>query len=157
MGDRLAACDTAVERIVRIPGCAFVSRSSWYRTEPVGVQGQEWYLNGALAVETELTARDLLGRLLAVEKGMGRERKERWGPRTLDLDLLLFGQEIIEEEGLIIPHPLMHLRRFVLVPLVEIAPDLLHPTLRMSVSRLLSELPEEGQAVTPWKDEECCA
>jgi 2-amino-4-hydroxy-6-hydroxymethyldihydropteridine diphosphokinase len=154
MGDRRAVCEAAVEQIARIPGCALVGRSNWYRTEPVGVQGQDAYLNGVLALEASGSPGNLLKQLLAIEKRMGRERKERWEPRTLDLDLLLFGEEIVHKEGLTLPHPLMHLRRFVLVPLAEIAPGLVHPSLQKSVSAMLAELPEQGQAVVQWKDDE---
>jgi 2-amino-4-hydroxy-6-hydroxymethyldihydropteridine diphosphokinase len=154
MGDRRAACEAAVLRIAGIPGCAVVGRSGWYWTEPVGVEGQERYLNGVVAAEAGGSPRDFLARLLAIEDAMGRERKGRWEPRTLDLDLLLYGEEIVREEGLILPHPLMHLRRFVLVPLAQIAPGLLHPVLRRPVAALLAELPQEGQTVVPWKDDE---
>ena len=154
LGDRRAACEAAVMRIAGIPGCTVVARSGWFWTEPVGVEGQDPYLNGVVAAKAETTPRDLLEQLLAIEKAMGRERKGRWEPRTLDLDLLLFGDEIVREEGLILPHPLMHLRRFVLVPLAQIAPGLLHPVLRKPIAALLEGLPQEGQAVVPWKDDE---
>ncbi|PKN22234.1 MAG: 2-amino-4-hydroxy-6-hydroxymethyldihydropteridine diphosphokinase [Deltaproteobacteria bacterium HGW-Deltaproteobacteria-21] len=88
---------------------------------------------------------------------MGRLRKERWEPRVIDLDLLLFGGEIVQEEDLAVPHPLMHLRRFVLVPLVQLAHDLRHPVLLKTMAELLQELPEDGQDVIPWKAIECCA
>lgn len=158
MGDRLANCVRAAEEIAAVPGFEVVSRSEWFLTRPVGVDGQqEWYLNGVLAADSEISPRLFLANLLEIEKSMGRLRKERWGPRVIDLDLLLFGGEIVQEEDLAVPHPLMHLRRFVLVPLVQLAHDLRHPVLLKTMAELLQELPEEGQDVIPWKAIECCA
>jgi 2-amino-4-hydroxy-6-hydroxymethyldihydropteridine diphosphokinase len=153
MGDRTANCKAAVGEIGRIPGCRVVDRSDWFFTEPVGVHGQEWYLNGVAAADVEIPARELLDHLLAIEKKMGRVRKDRWEPRILDLDLLLFGGGTIHEDGLAVPHPLMHQRRFVLVPLSQMAPDLNHPVLQKTMAELLDALPEDGQAVTSWKGE----
>jgi 2-amino-4-hydroxy-6-hydroxymethyldihydropteridine diphosphokinase len=157
MGDRLNNGIRAAERIAAVPGCRVVNCSEWFLTKPVGVDGQEWYMNGVLAADSEITPGRLLGHLLEIEKGMGRLRKERWGPRTIDLDLLLFGDEIVHEQGISVPHPLMHLRRFVLVPLVQLAPALLHPVLLKTMTELLHELPEDGQDVVPWKESRCCA
>ena len=158
MGDRLANCVRAAEEIAAVPGLRVVSCSEWFLTRPVGVVGQqEWYLNGVLAADSEISPRLFLANLLEIEKSMGRLRKERWGPRVIDLDLLLFGGEIVQEENLAVPHPLMHLRRFVLVPLVQLAHDLRHPVLLKTMAELLHELPEDGQDVIPWKAIECCA
>ncbi len=157
LGDRHAHCTAAVEEIEGIPGSSVVQRSDWFWSEPVGVEGQEWYLNGVVAVETAVSPRELLDHLLAIEKKMGRVRKVRWEARVLDLDLLLFGDEVIQEEGLTVPHPLMHQRRFVMVPLVQIAPNLRHPASQKTVSELLGSLPEAGQVLVPWRPDECCA
>jgi 2-amino-4-hydroxy-6-hydroxymethyldihydropteridine diphosphokinase len=151
LGDRLKHCTTAVEKISGLPGCVLSGVSPWYRTQPVGVEGQGWYLNGVAAVEAEIPARELLKNLLAIEAQMGRVRKERWEARTIDLDILLFGSDVIDEEGLIIPHPHMHLRRFALVPLAQLDPALIHPVLGIRVGALLERLPEAGQEVSPWK------
>ncbi len=156
LGDRLNNCLRAVEEIAAVPGFHVVSRSEWFLTKPVGVDGQEWYMNGALAADSVISPRRFLDHLLEIEKRMGRLRKERWESRIIDLDLLLFGDEVILEEGLSIPHPLMHLRRFVLVPLVQLAPGLMHPVLLKTMAELLHELPEDGQDVVPWKAIECC-
>ena len=132
-----------------IQGCTVSAVSKWYLTQPVGVTGQEWYVNGAAAVRTTGTAEELLKRLLGVERFMGRVRSIKWEPRLIDLDLLLFGNEMIDQEDLKVPHPLMHQRRFVLVPLSEIAPDVIHPRLGVSIRELLNSLPEEDSAVRP--------
>jgi 2-amino-4-hydroxy-6-hydroxymethyldihydropteridine diphosphokinase len=134
LGDREGTIRAAV---AALPGVLAVS--SLRETEPVGVTDQPRFLNGVAALETELSARDLLETLLAVERRLGRERRERWGPRTIDLDLLLFGQEAIDEPGLTVPHPRLHERRFALEPLAEIAPDALIPG-RGRVANLLAEL-----------------
>lgn len=156
-GDRPANCRRAVKEVACIPGCAVVECSDWFLTEPVGVKGQDWYLNGVLAVDTEISPRDLLLHLLAIEKRMGRVRKTHWESRVMDLDLLLYGEEIVHGEDLVVPHPLMHQRRFVLAPLAQIAPGLRHPCLESTIAELLERLPEEGQAIFPWRGNECCA
>jgi 2-amino-4-hydroxy-6-hydroxymethyldihydropteridine diphosphokinase len=134
LGDREGTIRAAV---AALPGVLAVS--SLRETEPVGVTDQPRFLNGVAALETELSARDLLDTLLALERRLGRERRERWGPRTIDLDLLLFGEEAIDEPGLTVPHPRLHERRFALEPLAEIAPDALIPG-RGRVANLLAEL-----------------
>ena len=105
----------------------------------MGKTDQPMFLNGVAVVDTELSARELLELLLAVERGLGRERRERWGPRTIDLDLLLYGDETIDEPGLTLPHPHLHERRFVLEPLAELAPELVVPG-RGRVKDLLAKL-----------------
>ena len=149
LGDKRANCEQAVERVGRIPGCRIVQCSPWFLTRPVGVEGQGWYLNGAASLEAKISAHELLSRLLEVESAMGRVRAERWGPRMIDLDLLLFGQEIISDQDLQVPHLLMHTRRFVLVPMVHLAPQLVHPVLRRTMAELLDRLEGEGQEVIP--------
>ena len=89
----------------------------------------------------------LLKSLLAIEADLGRERKKKWDPRTIDLDILLFGQDVTDEHDLTVPHPYLHLRKFVLVPMTQLVPDLIHPVLGNTMSELLDSLPEEGQAV----------
>jgi 2-amino-4-hydroxy-6-hydroxymethyldihydropteridine diphosphokinase len=116
-----------------------VAVSPLRETDPVGVTDQPRFLNGVAALETELAPRELLDVLLAVERRLGRERRERWGPRAIDLDLLLYGDEVIDEDGLKIPHPRLHERRFVLEPLADLAPQLVVPGLG-GVEDLLAEL-----------------
>ena len=121
-----------------------------YSTEPVGVNGQEWYLNCVAEISSGISAKRLMERLLAIEKDMGRVREGgRWQARIIDLDILMFGMELIHEDNLTVPHPLMHRRRFVIVPMVDLAPDLIHPSLGKSMSELLQEIPEDGQEVKP--------
>lgn len=118
LGDREATIRAAIDAL---PGIVGVSELR--ETDPVGVVDQPAFLNGAVALETELGPRELLDALLAVERDLGRERRERWGPRTIDLDLLLYGDETIDEPGLTVPHPRLHERRFALEPLLDLDPD----------------------------------
>ncbi len=147
LGDKLANCLRAIELIRGIPGCSLIAGSDFYRTEPVGVEKQDWYVNAVISLSTSISAQGLLGSLMGIEEGMGRVRTGKWAPRTIDLDILLFGQDIINDKDLEIPHPFMHLRRFVLVPMVQLAPELIHPVLGKSMSELLEDLSDEGQTV----------
>ncbi len=135
----------------QIPGCELSGCSDWYLTNPVGVREQGWYVNGVVSMFTGMLAKDLLSRLMAIEADMGRVRRQRWESRIIDLDILLFGHEIIDKEKLTIPHPLMHLRKFVLVPMVELAPDLVHPSLGLSMAALLQKIQEDSQVVSQLK------
>lgn len=140
LGDRERTLHAAIDALAADDGVEVVSVSVLRETEPVGVGQQPLYLNGAAEVETTLTARELLDRLLAVEQRFGRIRvPDEHGPRTLDLDLLLYGDEVIHEPGLTVPHPLLHERRFVLEPIAELAPGLVVPG-RGDVESLLSGL-----------------
>jgi 2-amino-4-hydroxy-6-hydroxymethyldihydropteridine diphosphokinase len=152
IGDRVSNCLKAVEEIKEIHGCRFISQSELFLTKPVGVEDQDWYVNAVISVAAGVPPSDLLGKLLAIETRMGRIRRRRWEARIIDLDLLLFGQEFIAESDLTVPHPRLHLRRFVLEPLVRLAPDLVHPTLGKTVSDLLRDFEDDGQAVVPLKD-----
>ena len=134
IGDREATIRAA---IAALPGVVAVSELR--ETDPVGVTDQPAFLNGAVAVETELSARELLESLLMIERGLGRERGPRWGPRTIDLDLLLYGGETVDEPGLTVPHPRLHERRFALEPLADLDPELAVPG-RGRVRDLLAEL-----------------
>jgi len=151
LGEKMENCRRAVEAIGSDAGNRLVRCSRFYRTEPVGKKDQEWFINGVAAVETTMGPRELLEFLLSVEKEMGRTRKERWGPRIIDLDILFYGDRVRNEEGLQIPHPRLHERRFVLVPLKDIAPDLVHPVFHRTVSQLLGEL-TAAEEVSPVPD-----
>ncbi len=127
LGEREALIRLALDDLARVPETRLVRASSLYDTEPVGEVDQPNFLNAVAQVETDLSARQLLWNLLLIEKRLGRVRTQRWGPRTIDLDLLLFGSRVIEEPDLIVPHPELIRRSFVLVPLVELDPMLVHP------------------------------
>jgi 2-amino-4-hydroxy-6-hydroxymethyldihydropteridine diphosphokinase len=149
LGDKLDNCLRAIDRVNGIPSSRVSTQSDFYRTSPVGVTGQDWYVNGVVALSTEITAQHLLRCLLSIEADMGRERRRKWDSRSIDLDILLFGDDILDEENLRVPHPMMHLRRFVLVPLISLAPHLVHPVLRKPLIELLNNLSDESQAVIP--------
>jgi 2-amino-4-hydroxy-6-hydroxymethyldihydropteridine diphosphokinase len=119
--------------------------SSWYRTEPVGLEDPEWFVNGVVLLETPLLPEDLMSQLLRIETLMGRERTVKWGPRVIDLDLLSYDRLIMNKPHLILPHPFLEKRRFVLEPMAEIAPDYVHPVLQKTIARLRDELSVEGQ------------
>ena len=127
LGDPGSALEAAFAALDALPATRLVARSSLYRTAPVGVAGQPDYINAVAAIDTTLPASVLLDALLELERRHGRTRDYHLAPRTLDLDLLLYGSECIDEPELVVPHPRMHLRAFVLVPLAEIAPELVIP------------------------------
>jgi 2-amino-4-hydroxy-6-hydroxymethyldihydropteridine diphosphokinase len=129
LGDREATIRRAVELLGERPGVEVVAVSTLRETDPVGYEDQPRFVNGAVALEVGLSARALLDELLEVERELGRDRsrERRWGPRTIDLDLLLYGEETVDEPGLTVPHPRLAERQFVLEPLSELDPDLALP------------------------------
>jgi len=144
VGDRERNLHDAIERLGR---AGHVVVTSWfYESEPVDFTEQAWFLNCALALETAETAERLMGTLLHIEQEMGRQRTQVKGPRTIDIDILLFGDAITDSPNLTIPHPAMHRRRFVLEPLAEIAAQARHPIFKKTIHELLDELPA-GQVV----------
>lgn len=147
LGDRAGFIVRACQALDALPGTALVACSALFETEPEGLVEQGQFLNAAALLRTTLTPRRLLESLLAIEQAAGRDRTcaRPGGSRTLDLDLLLYGDQVICEPDLVVPHPRMHRRRFVLEPLVQIAPDLLVPTLGQTVRQLLAELPSGGR------------
>ncbi|MCP4578855.1 MAG: 2-amino-4-hydroxy-6-hydroxymethyldihydropteridine diphosphokinase [Deltaproteobacteria bacterium] len=147
IGHKIDNCKKAIFLMGRLEGCSVRLQSPFYRTEPVGVEGQDTFVNGVVCVDTDLSAASLLKQLLKIETDMGRVRLKKWDARVIDLDILLFGDCVINKPDLIVPHPLMHLRRFVLTPLLKIAPDLIHPVLCRSIRELAGALSENGQAV----------
>lgn len=140
IGESLAILEGAMKSLEKTPGITIKAKSSWYRTAPVGGPSQPDYLNGAAILEVQLSPQKLLDTLLNIEQEFGRVRQEHWGPRTLDLDILLFDDLILETPDLQIPHPRMTQRAFVLVPLAEIAPDWIEPVSREPISQLLQKL-----------------
>lgn len=140
MGDKKAYLDGAVKALEQTPGCIVEKVSTYIVTEPYGGVEQDDFLNGCLLLKTLMQPQELLCRLHEIEQEAHRERIIRWGPRTLDLDILMYDDEIVESDDLIIPHAEMHLRRFVLEPLAEIAPGKLHPILGKTARQMLKEL-----------------
>jgi len=145
LGDREATILRALARLKEEPEIRVVRVSTLRETDPVGYVDQPQFLNGVVELETELPARDLLTRLLAIERELGRTREDGppLGPRTIDLDLLLYGEDTIAEAGLQVPHPRLHERRFVLEPLAEVAPDIVIPG-QGPVETLVAELESPG-------------
>jgi 2-amino-4-hydroxy-6-hydroxymethyldihydropteridine diphosphokinase len=139
LGDRRANIIDAVGRVKALPTTTVVRVSSLYESEPLG-DAKTWFVNAVIELQTELSAEQLLKKLLAIEMAMGRRRGKRWGSRIIDLDILLVDQDVIAKRTLKVPHPEMHNRRFVLTPLAEVAPHVVHPTLGLSVSTLLATL-----------------
>lgn len=149
IGNREANLREAVTRLGALGTVTAVS--SFYETEPVEFLEQPWFLNCVVLLETDLTPKLLLSRLLEIERAMGRERLQPKGPRLIDIDILLFGEEVINQPDLTVPHPALHKRRFVLEPLAEIGPGAMHPVLRKTARELLAELRGEKQAVKRWQ------
>ncbi len=143
LGDRQKQLETALAAMQEA-GLRVEKVSAFIETAPYGVTDQPAFLNGACAVQTSLAPRELLDLLLAIEAQMGRVRNRHWGPRVIDLDLLLYGDLLLAEPGLVVPHPDMHNRLFVLQPLAEIAPDLVHPRLHATIKELLEKLTAVG-------------
>jgi 2-amino-4-hydroxy-6-hydroxymethyldihydropteridine diphosphokinase len=144
VGDRGANLKSAVEELEKLGSVEAIS--SFYETEPVEFINQPWFVNCAVKLTTEKMPRQLLSALLGIEQQMGRRRTQKKGPRVIDIDILLFGNSVIDTRGLTIPHPAMHQRRFVLDPLAEIAPEVRHPVFKRTMRELRDELPA-GQAV----------
>jgi len=140
VGDREANLRRAIEELNKVGEVSAVS--SFYETEPVEFIEQPWFLNMAVELQTELMPRQLLAAVLKIEREMGRKRLQPKGPRLIDIDIVLFGNAVVRNVELAIPHPAMHERKFVLMPLAEIAPEARHPALRRSVRELLDELPK---------------
>ncbi|GIW41145.1 MAG: 2-amino-4-hydroxy-6-hydroxymethyldihydropteridine diphosphokinase [Candidatus Binatia bacterium] len=141
LGDRVENYREACRRIAELPHTRIVKESSLYESEPLG-DAKTWFVNGVIEIETALSPQQLLSKLKAIEKAMGRKkvRGKRWGSRIIDLDILFYDREVVEQRNLKIPHKELQNRRFVLLPLSELAPMLVHPTLNMTVTELLAAL-----------------
>jgi 2-amino-4-hydroxy-6-hydroxymethyldihydropteridine diphosphokinase len=162
VGGRAANLAAAIERLRALGEITAVS--CLYETEPLEFRSQPWFLNCAVALETELMPRQLLGRTQRIEQDMGRRRAasprpagrasalSRKGPRPIDIDILLFGRAVLDTAALVIPHPAMHRRRFVLEPLAEIAPGVRHPVFKLTVSQMRDNAAHSGQAVRKLSD-----
>jgi len=145
LGERQSNLETAIARLRELGEIKAVS--SFYETEPVDFAAQPWFLNCAVALETEAMPRNLLGRILAIEQKMGRKRLQLKGPRSIDIDILLFGNSVVDTRDLVIPHPALHERRFALEPLIEIAPEVRHPVLKRTMRELRDALPHGSGVV----------
>lgn len=144
LGDRRANYQEALDRVAKLPATRIVKASSLYESEPLG-DAKTWFLNAVIEIETDSTADELLKRLKSIEESMGRKRVKgkRWGSRIIDLDILFFDNEVINKRTLKVPHKEIANRRFVLVPLCELAPQMVHPALNVTLSDLLNALKDK--------------
>jgi 2-amino-4-hydroxy-6-hydroxymethyldihydropteridine diphosphokinase len=143
LGDKIAHCEKAISEILKIDQHKLLGRSSFFNTRPIGYTAQDWFVNSVIKIETDLEPIDLYRMLKTIETRLGRKETFRGGPRVIDLDLLLFDDRRIETEELQVPHPRFHERQFVLIPLSEIDPNLIHPILKKTVGELLEEIKED--------------
>jgi 2-amino-4-hydroxy-6-hydroxymethyldihydropteridine diphosphokinase len=148
LGDRRANTVEAIDRVSQLPGTRVMRASSLYESEPLG-DAKTWFVNSVIEIDSDLAPDALLKKLQAIEEAMGRKRVKgkRWGSRIIDLDILLFDQDVIDKRNLKIPHPELHKRRFVLLPLAELAPHVVHPQLGHSVSTLLATVKDDKRVV----------
>lgn len=139
LGDSKKYLSDALMQITDLVGMP-TGKSSLYQTASWGKTNQPDFINQVIRVQTNLAPQQLLTTILVIEKSLGRMRTERWGSRTIDIDLLFYGDQIIREENLIVPHPFLHERRFTLLPLLELNPDLIHPVLNQTIKQLYQQL-----------------
>ena len=151
LGNALKNCQHALESLSRAKGIKLTRVSSFYKTEPIGIENQNMFINAVVEAKTVLSARNLFQNLQNIEKDMGRKREAKGGPRIIDLDLLFYGQEIIREVDLIVPHQEIQKRRFVLEPLCEIASYFIHPAFGVSI-RGLKDLLSDNKMVEMIKE-----
>ncbi|WP_394239398.1 2-amino-4-hydroxy-6-hydroxymethyldihydropteridine diphosphokinase [Niallia oryzisoli] len=151
MGNRIKNLEEALKRLQNDYPIEVVNVSSIYETDPVGYEEQDLFLNMAVQVKTSLSPYQLLEACLQTEKELGRKREIRWGPRTIDLDILLYNDENITSEMLIVPHPRMHERSFVIIPLLEISPNIMLPTLKQPLCKIADHLSDK-EGVRVWKE-----
>jgi 2-amino-4-hydroxy-6-hydroxymethyldihydropteridine diphosphokinase len=147
LGEREKNLANALEELEK-RGAKILRRSSIYETEPVEIREQAWFLNCAIEVETSMQPQQFMSAMLEIELLLGRRRETKYGPRTIDLDILLEGDTILNTPQLTIPHPKMAERRFVLVPLAEIGPQAIHPVLRRTIAELLALCPDQSEVRT---------
>jgi 2-amino-4-hydroxy-6-hydroxymethyldihydropteridine diphosphokinase len=145
MDDPAARCGEALYCLSQVSGIKVLRQSSFYRTEPVGFENQDWFINAVAEIRTVLTPHELLRAMQQIEDMMGRVRGSRWGPRVIDLDVLLYGQDVVENDELVIPHPELHKRRFILEPLCEIASYAIHPVFGVSCRGLMERLDDDSR------------
>lgn len=143
LGNKLHQCEKAISEILKIDHHKLLARSSFFKTQPIGYTPQDWFVNGVVKIETDLEAPELLWELKRIESHLGRTETFRWGPRTIDLDILFFDDIEIQTEELQIPHPRVQQRQFVLIPLAEIDRNLIHPVLKKTIQELLNDSKED--------------
>ena len=157
VGDRVENITKAISHILLIQGCQIVTVSPLYETKPVGGPPQGDFLNQVIEIMTDLSPHDIVYETNAIEKSLGRIRAERFGPRTIDIDILLFDNRIINEGGLIVPHPCLHERLFVLQPFSDIAADIEHPVLHKTINEIRNSVRQtDGASQTIVKMHENC-
>ncbi|MDY7030679.1 MAG: 2-amino-4-hydroxy-6-hydroxymethyldihydropteridine diphosphokinase [Thermodesulfobacteriota bacterium] len=147
LGDKIKHCNDAIEEIAKCKENTVIKRSSLYRTEPWGKEDQDWFINCAIKLETSLDVLVLLELLKNIELKFKSTKKEKWSPRIIDLDILFFNDEIIDKPGILVPHPFIQERRFVLVPLCEICSELIHPVFNKSVKDLLKKTSDDKEVI----------
>jgi len=140
IGDKVKNIKTALNLLDKLDNISVMKYSSFYETEPIGYEEQDWFVNAVAKLETSLSPQKLLSAFMEIEQAMGRKRDIKWGPRLIDLDLLLYDQIYMDSPDLIIPHPMMHERAFVLVPLASIDPDINHPIFNKTIGELLKNI-----------------
>jgi 2-amino-4-hydroxy-6-hydroxymethyldihydropteridine diphosphokinase len=151
LGRRRDNCCEGIRLLAQSPGCRLTAQARFYKTAPVGYLDQDWFVNTVIRIETDFSPEALLSRLKEIEANVGRRPGSvRYGPRVLDMDLLLFGNRVVDLPGLGVPHPRMHERRFVLVPFCDIDPAAVHPVFGETMQRLLDRLDEADQKVEPY-------
>lgn len=149
LGDKTANCRRGIDAVVRLTGNRLIRLSPFYRTEPVDYTDQDWFVNVMAKIATTRTPRSLLRELKGIEAAAGRRAGGiRFGPRVLDLDIIFYGDRIICEDGLEVPHPRMHKRHFVLKPICDIDPAIVHPVCNRTVQALLEDLSTDGQQIS---------
>ena len=153
VGDREDYIEQAITLLRETPGIKVVRRSSNFETQPQGRKNQPLFINAAVEISTNYSPQDLLLLLQGFEDTLGRDRSIEWGPRTIDVDILLYGNELISEDNLSVPHPLMHERLFVLEPLKEIAPNVVHPMLERTIKELYNDKKAEGLQPEKYEDD----
>ncbi len=152
IGNKLENCKKGVDALIRSDSVTMKAQSPCYKTDPVDYPDQDWFINYVIKIETLLDPFELLNRLKSIQQDAGRIRDEiRFGPRILDLDIILFGDAVIDSENLVIPHPRMHKRRFVLKPICDIDAEIIHPVFKKNMKYLLYNMDDEEQGIEEYK------
>jgi 2-amino-4-hydroxy-6-hydroxymethyldihydropteridine diphosphokinase len=152
IGNKLLSCKNGINALARLQNTQIKKWSKFYQTEPVDFKNQDWFINGVVEIETDLDAFQLIKELKSIEHDAGRvDNTVRFGPRILDMDILLFDDMVMNSSGLIIPHPRMHKRRFVLKPICDIDPSIIHPVLNKEMQVLLASLDENEQRIIEYQ------